>query len=185
MDKNRKYVLESYLITGQDYADFQVAVRRMKTRRLEIFCFRLFGMALILFSLLGRVYHIYRTPYYSLLFFVLFCLGVGVCLYYDYGMPYIVRRKACQYFEKKFKKMVANATEIDDSGIWFISEIGNARISYQKLRRVYEDKRVILLEEGGEIRFLPKRVLTLDEYQGVRQFLMRALQEKYVQEGVC
>ena len=58
-------------------------------------------------------------------------------------------------------------------------------MDYQQLQRAYEDKRVILLEENDEIRFLPKRVLTMDEYQGVRQFLKRALREKYVQEGVC
>ena len=80
---------------------------------------------------------------------------------------------------------MANAAEIDGAGIRFISEMGNARISYQQLRRAYEDKRVILLEENGEIRFLPKRVLTMDEYQGVRRFLKRALRENYVQEGVC
>jgi len=35
------------------------------------------------------------------------------------------------------------------------------------------------------MRFLPKRVLTMDEYKGVRAFLKRALREKYLQEGVC
>ena len=56
MEKQEKHVLESYLITGSDYADFQVAVRRMKTGRRELLLFRIAGMALILASLLGRVY---------------------------------------------------------------------------------------------------------------------------------
>ena len=185
MEQNKKYTLESYLVTWQDYAAFQVALRRMKTRRMEVMGFRLLGMALIFLSLLARVYFIYRNSYNSTVLFLLLCLGVGICLYYDYGMPYLVRRKACKYFNRKFKKMVANAAEIDDSGIRFISEMGNTRMDYQQLQRAYEDKRVILLEENDEIRFLPKRVLTMDEYQGVRQFLKRALREKYVQEGVC
>lgn len=183
--KQNKYTLESYLVTWQDYADFQIALRRMKTRRLERVGVRLLGMALIFVSLLARVYFIYRSSYNSIVLFLLLCLGVGICLYYDYGMPYLVRRKACRYFTRKFKKMVANAAEIDDLGICFISEIGNTRISYEQLHMAYEDKRVILLEKSGDIRFLPKRVLTMDEYLGVRQFLKRALREKYVQEGVC
>lgn len=185
MEQFEKYTLESYLITGQDYADFQVAVSRMEIGKRKALLFRLVGMAMILFSLLGRLYFVYRNSYNSMVFFILTCLGVGICLYYDYGIPYIVRRRAKRYFNTKFKRLVANAVEIDGAGIRFISEMGNARISYQQLRRAYEDKRVILLEENGEIRFLPKRVLTMDEYQGVRRFLKRALRENYVQEGVC
>ena len=99
--KQKKYTLESYLVTWQDYADFQIALRRMKTRRLERVGFRLLGMALILVSLLARVYFIYRSSYNSIVLFLLLCLGVGICLYYDYGMPYLVRRKACRYFTRK------------------------------------------------------------------------------------
>ena len=75
--------------------------------------------------------------------------------------------------------------EIDPMGIRFITEDGCEDIPYGNLCRAYEDKRVILLEEGQKLTFLPKRVLTMDEYKGVRAFLKRALREKYLQEGVC
>lgn len=185
MEQEEKYILESYLVTGQDYGDFQVAVRRMKTGRHKVLFFRILGMLMILCSFLGRLYAAYRNSYHSTVFFLLLCVGLGMCLYYDYGMPYVVRCRAGRYFNKKFQKMIAHAAEIDPSGICFTSEIGNVRISYQSLLRAYEDSRVILLEEDGKIQFLPKRVLTMEEYEGVRRFLKRALQEKYVQEGVC
>ena len=106
MEQFEKYTLESYLITGQDYADFQVAVSRMEIGKRKALLFRLVGMAMILFSLLGRLYFVYRNSYNSMVFFILTCLGVGICLYYDYGIPYIVRRRAKRYFNTKFKKLV-------------------------------------------------------------------------------
>lgn len=184
MEKQEKHVLESYLITGSDYADFQVAVRRMKTGRRELLLFRIAGMALILASLLGRVYFGGRSQYNHTVYFLMICLGIGICLYYDYCMPYVVRRRAQRYFASH-RCLVASHTEFDDTGICFVTEEGRERIPYGMLRRVYEDKRVILFEKEHELRFVPKRVLTLDEYKGVQKFLKRALREKYLQEGVC
>lgn len=185
MEIEKTYILDSYLITGDDYADFQLAARKLKTGRTELFLFRLLGMALILTALLGRVYFDSPDNYNSMVYFLLICLGVGICLYYDFCMPYVVRRHARRYFAAHVKRMVASHTEFDDNGIRFVTDHGCERISYEELRCVYEDKRVILLDEGRGMRFLPKRVLTMDEYKGVRAFLKRALREKYLQEGVC
>ncbi len=184
-EETKRYILESYLLTGNDFADYQVAVRRMKTGRGELLLFRLCGMALIFLSLLGRVFFTNDTTYDSAVYFLLLCLGVGICLYYDYCMPYVVRRRAFRYFASYKGRMLANHVEFDGRGIRFVTDIGREEIPYEKLRRAYEDKRVILLEEEQGIRFLPKRVLTMDEYEEVRKFLKRALKEKYVQEGVC
>ena len=168
-EETKRYILESYLLTGNDFADYQVAVRRMKTGRGELLLFRLCGMALIFLSLLGRVFFTNDTTYDSAVYFLLLCLGVGICLYYA-----------------SYKgRMLANHVEFDGRGIRFVTDMGREEIPYEKLRRAYEDKRVILLEEEQGIRFLPKRVLTMDEYKGVRGFLKRALQENYLQEGVC
>ncbi len=184
MQEQEKYVLESYLITSNDYADFQVAARRLKTGRWELFFFRAAGMALILASLLGRIYFNPYHEYNNVVYFLAMCLGVGICLYYDFCMPYIIRKRAFRYFNDH-RKMVASHVEIDPMGIRFITEDGCEDIPYGNLCRAYEDKRVILLEEGQKLTFLPKRVLTMDEYKGVRKFLKRALKEKYLQEGVC
>ena len=185
MDTEEKYILDSYLITGEDFADFQVAARKMKTSRLELIGFRLLGMGLILESLLGRVYFYAPTGYNNIAYFLVTCLGIGICLYYDFAMPYIVRRRARRYFANHTKHMVASRTEFDGMGVRFVTDMGCERISYEEILRVYEDKRVILLDEGCGMRFLPKRVLTMDEYKGVRKFLKRALRENYLQEGVC
>lgn len=185
MDTEEKYILDSYLITGEDFADFQVAARKMKTSRLELIGFRLLGMGLILASLLGRVYFYAPTGYHNIAYFLVTCLGIGICLYYDFAMPYVVRRRARRYFANHTKHMVASRTEFDEMGVRFVTDIGCERISYEEIQRVYEDKRVILLDEGCGMRFLPKRVLTMDEYKGVRKFLKRALRENYLQEGVC
>ena len=157
----------------------------MKTSRLELIGFRLLGMGLILASLLGRVYFYAPTGYNNIAYFLVTCLGIGICLYYDFAMPYVVRRRARRYFANHTKHMVASRTEFDEMGVRFVTDMGCERISYEEIQRVYEDKRVILLDEGCGMRFLPKRVLTMDEYKGVRKFLKRALRENYLQEGVC
>ena len=97
MKSENRYILDSYLITGDDYADFQLAARKLKTGRTELFLFRLLGMALILTALLGRVYFDSPDNYNSMVYFLLICLGVGICLYYDFCMPYVVRRHARRY----------------------------------------------------------------------------------------
>jgi hypothetical protein len=183
MDEQELQVIESYLMTRGDYGDFQVAVQRLRTGRKEKVLFCMAGMLAVFISLLGR-FQFSSGSYTNLAYALLFVMGCGFCCFYDVYLPGLVYRRACRYFDRHWKNMLASAAVFDYTGICFITEKGCVKLPYNGLRRVYEDQRVILLE-GRELCFLPKRILTMEEYERVRGILKRALKEKYVQEGVC
>lgn len=171
----------NFLVTKQDFYEWKKAASRAQLRRFEVVSCRILGALLTALGVLGMC--LLSGTAAKTACALLSVLSMATGLYYDTLYPYLVHRKILSLWETQRPKTYRIG--FSEEQFTVDSERYQAALPYEMLHRVYEDRHVILLDLGaGELHFVPKRTLTVEEQKRLQQHLRRVMNEKYKQEGV-
>lgn len=171
----------NFLVTKQDFYEWNRALSRAQLRRWEVMLCRFMGICFMLLGALGIGFLPGTAAKTACALLVVLSTAVG--LYYDTLYPYLIHRRTAALWESASPKTYRIG--FSEQQVTVDCERYCARLPYAMLCGVYEDRHVILLDIGaGQLYFVPKRTLTGDEQQRLQQHLKHVMKEKYKQEGV-
>lgn len=169
----------SYLPTKEDYEAFRLAAVRSKNSDGRKMAVRFggaavagVGAALFLFTGSGIME---RVAWAALILLGLFWLS-----YYDVIQPYTVRKQARARYEASRRMLVSQTVELFDRQFILRTDRYQAKLPYELLYKVVEDKNIYLLYTGeDEVRFIPKRVMTEEQCRAFTEILKERIGEAY------
>lgn len=164
-------ITANFLITKQDFYAWKRASCRAQLRWWEPMCARMFGGLLAAFGVCGLC--LFPGAFVKAACAVILFGSIGVALYYDVLYPYWLNRRIAAVWETA--RPQTYCMEFFEDRFTVGSERYQAELSYAMLRRVYEDENVFLLDMGaGEVRFVPKRTLSAEEQDALRNYFRKA-----------
>lgn len=167
----------SYLPTKEDYIDFKVGAGRAAVRQQDLWFMRVCGGILILAGLVGKLF--FGGQLYTDIIYVLLILyGVFLLFYLDILQPSLIKRSAGAYYDTHGEKMISVSLIFSENSVQVVTDRYTATLPYSMLWRIYEDKKGLIFYTGiGEMHYIPKRVLSLDECEQIR-FLFRKVNQQ-------
>lgn len=178
----QKQVIANYLVTKDDLYQFAIAAIKDQDKKIERWCCRLIGLAMIIFGLVGAIF-LTTSIFQRIIYLLIVFAGLAVGLYYDTLHPYLMRKQINTYVNKA--KCQSELLFFYETELRFDLENYKASIPYCMLYEVIETKKIYVIKIGiDQIKYLPKRAITPEDCTFINHCLETQLKEKFKREGV-
>ncbi len=181
-DMHNNPIVINYLVTKDDLYQFASAWIKERENKVERWCCRIIGLAVVIFGLIGAIFltsfTLQRTIYLLLIF-----VGLAIGLFYDTLHLYLMKKKTAAYVNHQ--KCESETLFFNETEMQIQLENYQAIIPYKMLYLVKETEHLYIIKIGMDhIRYVPKRALTLQERERINQYFKTELKENFKREGV-
>ena len=87
----QKQVTANYLVTKDDLYQFAIAAIKDQDNKIERWCCRFIGLAMVIFGLIGAIF-LTTSVFQRIIYLLIVFAGLAVGLYYDTLHPYLMRK---------------------------------------------------------------------------------------------
>ncbi len=178
----QKRVTANYLITKDDLYQFAIAAIKDHDSKIERWCCRLIGLAMVIFGLVGAIF-LTTSIFQRIIYLLIVFAGLAVGLYYDTLHPYLMRKQIKTYINQK--KCRSELLFFYETEMQFDLENYKASIPYHMLYEVIETKQIYIIKIGiDQVKYMPKRAIAEEDCAFINHCLETQLKEKFKREGV-
>ena len=159
----------SFLPTKEDYVEFIGCAAYINVNHKQKLFSVILGSLLILMGFISKF--LGGGNYGEMGIMVVF--GIFLCLYFLVFYPTFIKFRAIQYFDHHGEKMNAVSFIFQEENFSIVSDRYEAKnISYDMIYKTAENEKVFLILLGEtDIRYIPKRVFSKEEYRQLKNKL--------------
>lgn len=161
---------ETFLVTEEDFINMQLSKIKYLTPKENILILRIMGIIAILCGTAAFI-NVRGNIYQIICWFLLIAIGLFCLSYYDVINPVIIRKQAGKFYHFNQKAINSKTIRLDHQEFSITDEEHTIKLPVQYIYQIAETSSTVLIFfDKEEFGFVPKRILSEEQLELVREF---------------